>query len=313
MVFMKTCVMADLHIKVPIKYKAWYVSRFLNLIKQIPDDIDELWLAGDIFDQMPSYMDVALFMKLLNNDTQIRIIEGNHDYTGKSRYLKSIVDLADLSNVDFIDGFEKRIINGLPVYFCSHRHLKYNNYIPNNEGILVSHIRCDLPQFNKKGEYDFNNLSNYELVLLGDIHNMFNYNDKVFYTSSPYRTHKKTIKSLREVDNKFYGFLIFENGKVTKHETNLPNIYKWEQEGDYIEPPIDDNIYEIELLTTYENAEKYNNEDIGITIVSESSLENVIHDDFEKSILEYIKYLTGADPAVFMSELYDLGVLREDT
>lgn len=289
----------DIHIKINDKYEDFQIKRYFKLFEMLTRN-KTLILAGDIFDKQPTFLEVGLFIYLVNlareKGVQIFIVEGNHDYTRKTKYLEKLCWVSKFDNLYYPKNNEKIKIDNFDVTFAHNSFIRYGGVIDNNSGILVSHIACDLPQYNKKGEYNFDNLISYEYVILGDIHNYKHYQENVYYTTSPYRTHIKTINSPEEIDNSFFSYINFD-GVINYIETNLPNIYKSLVEFENNT----DNIVEFEKLNEVEK-------------VVEKTYQITQHiefkqDNFLESIIQSIVSLTGENPEVYLNDLRELKVI----
>jgi hypothetical protein len=213
-----------------------------------------------------------------------------------------------MQNITLVDDLTTLDIIGNRVTFVSNDYVRKGKEIPNNAGWLVSHIACDLPQFNKKGEYDFSKLWSYNLVLLGDIHTAFEYEKgRIYYTSSPYRTHRKTIESLDEIDNSFYGYIrAYEDSKVEKVELNLPNMYVWKQ-SQYKEVPKDiEDFIEVELQVSIDDLDQYRDKGVGITVTT-NDIELDLNENFEDAVSDYLqKTFDIKDFTPYLEKLYQV-------
>jgi DNA repair exonuclease SbcCD nuclease subunit len=263
--------LGDIHIKV--KNDPFLIKRVITLIdivKSIP--VKDVILAGDIVDMLPTFRDTALLARFLMLDKNFYIVGGNHDLNRRTKYVEEIMELLNLPNVFYCGDLCNTSILGRDVTFASNEYIRKGNKIPKNKGILVSHFACDLPEFDKKAEYPFDELMSYDLVLLGDIHTKFKENETTYYSSSPYRTHSKTISSFEEADNSFFGFNIVNWDTLEVHhiELNLPNVYQVNL-TELKEVPQDGNKYNIVVETEYEKIGELRNKDIEVKIKTEET------------------------------------------
>lgn len=292
--------LADIHIKVPSKQRDrdWYVARFnsfLDYFSKLKKKVQLIVISGDIFDKAPSADDMALFVKMINHFKQycnhVIISEGNHDVQRDNHFLKRLSEYSGIIKVAEDKTYPEGTF-GVPhkITIISNDYIRKGKKIPKERGILISHFAHELniAGKTKKAEYPIEDLDSYDLVLLGDIHTSFYYSDKVYYAGSPYRTHKKTITKLEEIDNGFYGFNLVDlrTLTVTKMPLNLPNHYVWEQEGDYIEPPTDGNLYDVILKTDLQTAKEHVSKDIEVEIV-ENSVSFGSKEQFSASLKEW--------------------------
>jgi len=227
----------DFHFKVPEKDENFYIERILMLYvyfkKEQPDIIA---LTGDVFDKTPTVLEVTLFILFLKTFEHIPllIVPGNHDVGTKKdkairhRYLDVIINYLKPANVIYTNS----ILETDKFLLVSNEYVRAKKEIPAlYDKILLSHIRCDLTfsGVQRKGEYDFSELEKFKLVLLSDVHTINQYSERIWYSTSPYRTHIKTINSVSEMDNSFFGFNIvdLDTLEVTHKELHLPNVYKF--------------------------------------------------------------------------------------
>jgi hypothetical protein len=234
---MRHLVTADWHIKMPRKKaeQEWYIKQ-IDMFTRKLDDIINLYkvtrldILGDIFDMKPTYLDIGILLKIFNDllyenpELEINVIHGNHDFYRKDFYLLPILPyLSNRVNLHFQVKEHENIL------YVDNPYVRYGGKIPEKyDKIVFSHIACSLPQFNKEAEYDFNELTKFRFVILGDIHKAYKIEDNILYTSSPFQTYKKTIHSLDEIDNSFHGVIVFDDRTLEylKIELNLPNKYK---------------------------------------------------------------------------------------
>ena len=221
----------DIHLKIPENNEVWYIKRFLDFSEVIRDENpDELIITGDLFDKTPTALETALLMGfLMSFECPIYIIEGNHDRvnrkTIRANFLENLMSLMPLNHVTFAGN---EIVDKNGYRLVSNRFVRSGKEIPVSKNlILLSHIRHELKFAGKvrKAEYDLKKLEGFKLCLLSDIHTTFKYAPNIFYSTSPYRTTRKTITSLDEIDDSLFGYNIIKDGTITHKELNLPNVY----------------------------------------------------------------------------------------
>ena len=226
----------DWHLKIPEQNESWYITRFKNFINILAqEEADYLAITGDLFDKSPTILEVCLLiwaLTVLSNDAQLLIIPGNHDIGKKSlkavrhHYLNALFNSINFDNIIYTDS----ILEYEQFLLVSNQYIRAKNKIPNKGKILLSHIRHELTFGDKtrKAEYNLKSLDYFDLCLLSDIHTTFQYSDKIFYSTSPYRTTIKKIQKVAEIDNSFFGYNLvdLDSLEVIHKELYLPNHYK---------------------------------------------------------------------------------------
>jgi len=234
----------DWHIKIPEKNETWYIERLLKFFDYvIHENPDELLITGDIFDKTPTALEIGLLIGFLYGvDCPIFIVAGNHDRakrkTIRADYLKCILQFLDKKNLIWTTDKIKETPNYIMVpNIC----IRKGEKIPDGDGKkwLLSHIRHEL-SFSKE-EYDLSSIKGYPLILLSDIHTTFRYNDYIYYSTSPYRTNKKTITELSEIDNGGFGYNIL-NSKEEMGEFEGENVVIRRED---FAVDLTDNVYEV--------------------------------------------------------------------
>ena len=228
---MKSVHTGDIHLKIPEKNEEFYIQRFLDYTQKInEEDASELLLTGDLFDKAPTALETALLLGWIQNfDCPVLIVEGNHDRVNRksirANYLENLLNIMNFPKVVFAGG---RILDCNGYLMVSNRVIREGKeFTVDKNKTLLSHIRHEL-EFagtKKKAEYEMSKLKGFKSCLLSDIHTTFKYADNVYYSASPWRTHKKTISNIKEIDDSFFGYNILEQGSITHIECNLPNHY----------------------------------------------------------------------------------------
>jgi len=303
----------DLHIKLRGDNVEWFIARFQDYTNFIlEEDPDVIVITGDIFDKVPNVIEISTlitFLKQLPCPTYI--ISGNHDFQpGKvgskqgADFLANIVQAINLPHIVFESYFS--VIDEFVL--VSNRFIRDKKVIPiHKDKILLSHIRHQLEFAGKikKPEYDLSLLSDYPLVLLSDIHTTFQYSDNIYYSSSPYRTHSKTITNLAQIDNSFFGFNIVEDREVNHVELKLPNMYKLISEKP-IDTSKEKDLITTELHLTHEELVKYDNEGVKVKM-KKKNVEINIETDMNKVIEAILKdKYSVKEPGEYLERLHTI-------
>jgi predicted MPP superfamily phosphohydrolase len=258
----------DWHIKIPENNELWYIKRLVKFFDVIlKEQNEELIITGDIFDKIPTSLEIGLFVAFIQDvKCPIYIVAGNHDCSKRKSkradYLGNILHFWDFPNITWTT--KEPLITDEYV-LVPNVWVRQKNEIPiHPDKILLSHLRHELKY--AKPEYDFSKLANYKLVLLSDIHTTFRYSDSIYYSTSPYRTFKQTISSLSEIDNRIFGYNIVDtcNLSITHKEIQLPNHYVYktsEKLGEITSEDLIDVIYEI----NYDQISEFEDENVVIT------------------------------------------------
>ncbi len=267
---MRSVHIGDIHLKIPEKNEEFYIKRFLDLTDKIQEeDPSEILLTGDVFDKHPTALEAALMLGWIQQfDCPVLIVEGNHDRTNRkskrANYLENLLTLLHLPKVVFAGD---KIIDWNDYRLVSNRVIRRGDTIPlDKTKILLSHIRHELniAGTKKKAEYDINKLSEgFNLCLFSDIHTTFKYMNNVFYSTSPWRTNKKTITNLTEIDDKFFGYNVIEQGVITHVDCNLPNHYNFKS-SEKVANSQYAGIVDVEYEITIEDIENFKGENIKI-------------------------------------------------
>jgi DNA repair exonuclease SbcCD nuclease subunit len=295
----------DWHIKIPEKEEQWYLKRLLRFFEYIiNEEPTELLITGDIFDKVPSALEIGLFVAFIQEvRCPVYIVAGNHDRTKhkskRADYLGNILHFWDFPNITWTttEPLIERDYVLVPNIW-----IRQKNEIPiYPEKVLLSHIRHELKY--SKAEYDLKKLEEYKLVLLSDIHNTFKYARNIYYSTSPYRTTRQTITDLGDIDNSIFGYnkVDLSNGIISHVELSLPNhyIYHTKQKvGEIDNENLIDIVYEINYddIDDYDDNENVivNRENNRIEICDDiyTVIEEILHKDYKvEKPHEYIKLL----------------------
>jgi len=189
---MKILFTADQHITLRKKgvKKDWATNRYKQYFDCLASiDHDIIILGGDFFDKTPSIQEIGLFLDFVSTHPKpMYIIAGNHEATTK--YETFLGELDHFPNITFcLEDSAPLDLDGTNIQFMTYDQIKKNENPPKiKEGnnILVSHARGELPFVDP--EYDFSKFSEYDLVLLGDLHSMHQEPKfpNTWYPGSPY-------------------------------------------------------------------------------------------------------------------------------
>ena len=258
---MKIVHCGDFHLKIPTKNEEWYIKRILKFFEAIISEYpQELIITGDIFDKVPTALEIGLLIGFLNGvDCPIYIVAGNHDRTKqlykRSDYLKCVLHFLDKNNLVWTTD---KILDTPNYTMVPNWCIRKGETIPEGNGHkwLLSHIRHELKW--SKAEYDLESIKGYPLVLLSDIHTTVMYSKNIYYSTSPYRTSKKTIYSIEEIDNSIYGYNVLNSGSlILEHkELKLPNHYVLKTSERKVNI-LSEDLVDIEYQINYEDIGEY--------------------------------------------------------
>lgn len=178
--------------KVP---KDWAYNRYTEFFNAIHSmDFDVHILGGDWFDKSPNIDELGIFLEFIESDNRPRyMIGGNHEATTKYKTFLSMLKPLEADNFRLMLDQETLELNNGRIFICffSYHFIKLGLQPPippkaAEKTILISHARGNLPMVDP--EYDFNRFSNYDLVLLGDLHTYHQHMPfkNVWYPGSPY-------------------------------------------------------------------------------------------------------------------------------
>jgi len=284
---MKRVHTGDWHIKIPEKHEKWYINRLVRFFKTILDeDGDELLITGDIFDKVPSALEIGLFIAFIQDvKCPIYIVAGNHDRTKKTGtkradYLGNILHFCDFPNVTWTteDILESGEYVMVPNYY-----IRQKKEIPvNKDKILLSHIRHEIKY--AKAEYDLELLKGFKQVLLSDIHTTIQYAGNIFYSTSPYRTTKQTVKDVKDVDNDNFGYNRVFNNRLEHRSLHLPNHYILKVQ-EKIKLPETEDLFDIEYEIPFDKLDEFKGENV---VIQRDNTELELNEDVYKVIEEIL-------------------------
>ena len=266
---MKIVHCGDIHLKIPENNEEFYINRFLQFTERVKEeDPDILIITGDLFDKTPTTLEAALIIAFIQDyNCPVLVVEGNHDRSNRkskrANYLENLLVLLDFDNLHFSCSKPARYKDFLLV---SNRLIRQKEELHiHKDLILLSHIRHELKFGStvKKAEYEMSKLQRYKLCLLSDIHSTFQYAPNIFYSASPWRTHKQTITSLEQIDDSFFGFNIIDKNVVSHVELNLPNHYvlKTSEKVEEVKYP---GVVDVEYEISIDDLEEFKGENIKV-------------------------------------------------
>ena len=182
----KIAILSDIHINLTHN-KSFELDRLEKLSAILSEGhYDMVVLNGDLFDKArPSLEEIKALRSMIEGLTpQVYIISGNHE---------SVNITNKLSTYDFIGSFgcdlvkdTNIIIEGYKIRMTSWSHISALG-LHDGSDILISHLRSDLPPF-IKAERSMEFVHDYQVVILGDIHDKYSPYSNTHYTNSPYST-----------------------------------------------------------------------------------------------------------------------------
>jgi len=314
---MKTIHTGDWHIKIPTKHEKWYIQRIVNFFKILKDENpDEIVITGDIFHRVPTSLEIGLFLGFLFDlECPIYIVAGNHDRATKpnirSEYLEVLLKLINIPRITWAC---REIVEDHNYVLVPNYLIRQGEEIPIvKDKILLSHIRHELQIAGKtrKAEYDLSKLKEYKLVLLSDIHNTVKYSDNIFYSTSPYRTHRKTITSLDDVSSDIFGYNCIFNNSIEHRSIHLPNHYIFKVQ-EKIGEINSNNLIEIEYQIPYDQLDEFEGENV--VVLRESNEINFKNDIYEVISEILVRDYKIVQPSSYIELLVDIvGELNVDS
>lgn len=193
--------------------KIWAKNRYYEFFKLLNEiDHDIIILGGDWFDKSPNVDELALFFNFIKTHNKpIYMIAGNHEATTKYKTFLSALKPLESDNFKLMLDQEDLYFEheSLSISFFTYHYIKYNIEPTINKKahkkMLISHARGRLPFID--AEYDFGRFSEYDLVLLGDLHTYHQHlpYKNVWYPGAPY-----SITFEQNNDQKDFGVFIVD-------------------------------------------------------------------------------------------------------
>ena len=210
--------------KVPYDWQIKRFYQFFEKLYELEKTCDIHIISGDVFDRHPTFDEVCLFLRFLNGVKKpTRIIDGNHEATAKGQtFLSYIIEREAIINplVKIITTNSREEFNGVGIQYFPYCEMAKNNLPSYYEGdILVTHIRGEVPP-HISAEYDFNKLTPWKLILLGDLHFHHQYpgNKAAWYPGSPMNV------SFDRDDKRKYGVQVINFVNSSQYKVNFVDL-----------------------------------------------------------------------------------------
>lgn len=194
---MKFIFTADWHIKTKFKDipLGWLADRYVEFLywleeQRIATGATALVIGGDVFDNIPSIFDVALFSSVFHvtNFEEYMIYPGNHEMLNKHKSFyetvhKILVPYKKLTMIyDKLERWHDWLVVPYP--------LIKTVALPTAPTRIMSHVRAKSDRGLYDAEIDFNCFVEHPVVLLGDIHEhrQVSGHSNCWYSGAPYDT-----------------------------------------------------------------------------------------------------------------------------
>ena len=287
---------ADWHLKlgqrnVPVSWARNRFRLFVEQIRQLENDVDLHIIGGDLFDRIPSMVELELYFEFISGvKIPTLIYDGNHEATRKGKtfftQLKSATtELNPL--VEIIDYIYKGEHFGILPYCELHRkwHIKQFNI----RQPLFTHVRGAIPP-HVSPEVDLKRFAHFPIVFAGDLHSHSNTQLNIVYPGSPMATqfHRTKIET---------GYLLIDTSQWNWkwHTFKLPQLVRKTitDPKEMVPTSYDHTIYEIEGNVT-DLAGVENTELLDKKIVrrkTEAALILTNEMSIEDELVEYLSYI----------------------
>lgn len=285
----KIFITADNHIGKHLKKRKYFrdfaIKNFRLIPKKIPNDVEYVIFAGDIFDKQDTdiecynaYIEVLSSIVNMPNVKNIFIITGNHDLYSNF-YNSAAIDLAKsisnsdkiiLCNKDYNIWRDDKITVGLLPYsrdlfvnnevgtkkiFDRLNQIQFEIHNDDNYKILVSHFAITdwMPFATGISLDELTNNTYFNLIVLGDLHNeeyeKFDSDCSVIYTGSTFHT---SVIDLSQHEN-VAKILTIKNDmleSVERVQFSKPTIYKINKDNveDEINIPVQKGLIDLQDL-----------------------------------------------------------------
>jgi len=234
---------ADWHVNLHRKKipTAWQMKRFQMLFEKllhIETSCDVHVIAGDLFDKEPEPDEICLVLSYLNSvQIPTLIIPGNHEATSRGRSFWEYFKLENTIKNPLVHIFtENSRITVCNQGFCAFPYgsVQTDSLPEYVEGdILITHIRGEVPP-HISAEYDFEKLTPWKLVLLGDLHFRHRYKHyPIYYPGSPLNTtfdrddkreYGVDIITLRSIDDYSIDFIDLKLPKLIRRTVDTKHV-----------------------------------------------------------------------------------------
>ncbi len=295
---MKILHVADIHInlhKKKIPYE-WQTNRFKLLfdkLLKLEKNCDVVVLAGDIFDRKPEPDEICLFLSYANAVAKPTLaIPGNHEATAKGHtFLEHFEQDYAINNPNFIlkTKNSRTVIDGVGFQFFPYGEMQLGNIPQYIEGdILIAHIRGEVPP-HITAEFDFDKISKWPLVLLGDLHFYHKYKDyAAYYSGSPINT------TFDRDASREYGVNIIEFNSASDYAVNfvsldLPKLVRHTVDANTELKKDEYHHVVYEVTGTIDRLSKIENHELLDKKIAEKPQENSILDLRDKNLKEELE------------------------
>ena len=312
---------ADWHIllrKKKVPY-AWQENRFklmFQKLRELESSCDVHIIAGDVFDRKPEPDEICLFLSYINSVTiDTFIIPGNHEATKKGEtFLEYFNQDNAITNtkVKIVTKNARHSSNNKWFQFFPYGEMQIGN-IPKyvKDDILVTHIRGEVPPHVSE-EFDFEQLREWPLILLGDLHFNHKYKDyNAYYPGSPLNTHfDRDFKRQYGVD--IFNCIDSQNYSREFVDLKLPKLIRKtvSKQKDIIPHEYDHIIYEI--TGSIDEVSKIENSDLIDKKIAIQPTEDSKLDLRNKSLVEeleeYLSYIKIEDKDPIINQFKELGI-----
>ena len=318
---MKILSSGDWHVnlhKKKVPYK-WQESRFLlffNKLKELEKICDVHIISGDVFDEAPNTDETCLVLSYLNTvSIPTILIPGNHSSTQKGHsFWEDFKRDNSITNNNVHLSVENERINLSGQWFQTfpYGQVQLRNTPEHIFGdILVTHIRGEVPP-HITAEFDFEQLRDWKLILLSDLHFNHKYKDfPAYYPGSPLNT------TFDRDDKREYGVDIIELESVDSyavrfHNLNLPKLIRRTVPVGtrMVADPVDHVVYEV--TGTIDELAKVERSDLLDKKMVDKPTGDSVLDLKDKTVIEeleiYLNYMKVAETDVVLDEYKRLGI-----
>lgn len=312
---------ADWHIllrkkKVPYEWQENRFKLMFQKLRELEYSCDIHIIAGDIFDKKPEPDEICLFLSYINTVTiPTYIIPGNHEATKKGESFFEYFNQDNAitnKNVHIFTKNGRTEIYNQGIQFFPYGEMQIGNipkYIPGD--ILVTHIRGEVPP-HVTAEFDFEQIRQWPLTLLGDLHFRHKYKDyNIYYPGSPLNTHFDR-DSKRKYGVDIFTLIDSSNYTIEFVDLELPKLIRKtvSKQSDILPHSYDHIIYEItgsiDEVSKIENSELI---DKRIAIQpSEDSKLDLRNKSLVEELEEYLNYIKVENKQAVIDEFKNTGI-----
>lgn len=312
---------ADWHImlhkkKVPYKWQEQRFKSFFRKLLGMEANHDIHVIAGDVFDKKPEPDEICLFLSYINSVTiPTYIIPGNHESTRKGESFFEYFTQDNAIKNPLVKIFTKNSrveFQNQGIQFFPYGEMEIDNLPSYTSGdILVTHIRGEVPP-HITAEYDFDRLSPWKLILLGDLHFYHQYKDtNAYYPGSPLNvsfdrddTRQYGVLSIDLVDSSNYSvhFVDLRLPKLLRKRINISEEMK-QDETNHTVYEVTGSIDELSMMKNSELLDKK---------IADSSTESATLDLKNKNLIEeldlYLDFIQVKEKQAVLDEFKKLKI-----